>query len=159
VAEQVAIGNQLLTRGRTSAGKFRTERSLAGSVMRRAEREHPASHLAAAVIMYPQSRYDASSGVADDVHRSRVRILAYPISNLCQMLGLLPKIICTISNRFDDDDRTARRSQRIGQRLKRSTVASIARHQQNWTGICLWHRLNRVGYAADDADNCEGDDQ
>jgi hypothetical protein len=114
VAEQVAIGNQLFTRGGTSAGKFRTQRSLAGSVMRCAEREHPAGRLAAVVIAYPQARHNAPRGVTDDVHRSRVRILAYPISNLCQMLGLLSKIICTIGSRFDDDDRTARRTQGSG---------------------------------------------
>jgi hypothetical protein len=114
MAKQVAIGNQLLTRGGTSAGKFRTERSLAGSVMRCAEREHPAGHLAAAVIAYPQARYNASCGVTDDVHRSRVRIVAYPICNLCQMLGLLSKIICTIGSRFDDDSYTTRRTQGSG---------------------------------------------
>jgi hypothetical protein len=79
--------------------------------MRCAEREHPAGHLPAAVIAYPQARYNASCGVTDDVHRSGVRILTCPISNLRQMLGLLSKIICTIGSRFNDDDRTARRTQ------------------------------------------------
>jgi hypothetical protein len=83
-------------------------------MMRCAEREHPAGHLAAAVIAHPQARDDASCGITDNVHRSRVRILAYLISNLCQMLGLLSKIICTLGSRFDDDSYATRGMQGSG---------------------------------------------
>ena len=109
-AQQVAVGNQLLTSLRAAAREFRAERGLAGSVVLLAEREDSACYLGAASVSYPQPGDHTASGVANDVDRCSPGVLAYPLGHVCQMLRLLPQITVTISDRFHHDSSTAGRT-------------------------------------------------
>ena len=48
-----AFRDELLACGRTAAREFTAERGLVRTMLWRAEREHPAGHVAAAAVSYP----------------------------------------------------------------------------------------------------------
>lgn len=89
----------------------------------RAECQHPASHVGAAAVSYPQASHDTSSRIADDVHRRSAGILLDATGNLSQMFGLAPKITGAIAQRLHNYSRPASGTQPRGQRLKRLDVS------------------------------------